>query len=222
MDGTGRLFAPFVLMLPDWLTPLVVAYPSDPLLDLPALLDVVLAALPDDRQFVLLGESFSGPLAVMAAARNPKGLFGVILCASFIKFPLALPLFLRRVISHPVMGIFRGSRLVLQQLLGNEASAELHNLLATTLTAVQPRLLSARARLLIKLDCTDHLLACTVPILAIHATQDRLVPLRNAAMISSVRPDCTIAEIAGPHLILQRQPHKAAEIVSRFVLSLHR
>lgn len=222
MDGTGRLFAPFVQKLPDWITPLVVAYPADPLLGWSALLDVVLAALPDDRPFVLLGESFSGPLAVMAAAYKPKGLLGVILCASFVKFPLRLPLILRRLISHPILGIFKGSVLVTGQLLGSNPPVELRALVSQTLAEVHPRILSARARMLIELDCSNQLRACAAPMLAIYATHDRIVPFRNIAMITAIRPDSAVAEIAGPHLILQCQPDEAIGIVANFVLSLPR
>src|SRR5690349_15943355 len=71
-------------------------YPADEPLDYEQLLPQVLAALPSDRPFVLLGESFSGPLAVMAAATRPVGLLGVILCATFVRNPLWLrPAWLR-------------------------------------------------------------------------------------------------------------------------------
>lgn len=88
MDGSGLLFAPFVRALPAWVHPVVVAYPADRPLDYAGHLEIVRASLPAAGPFVLLGESFSGPLALMAAAVKPKGLCGVVLCASFICSPL--------------------------------------------------------------------------------------------------------------------------------------
>ena len=47
----------------------------------------MLSALPKSGSFVVLGESFSGPIAIRIAARAPPGLVGVILCGTFAKNP---------------------------------------------------------------------------------------------------------------------------------------
>jgi len=62
MDGTGVFFADFAAAMPTELKPLVVAYPNDPKLGYPELEALARAALPRDQLFILLGESFSGPL----------------------------------------------------------------------------------------------------------------------------------------------------------------
>ena len=49
---------------------------------------LVRAALPTGQRYFLLGESFSGPLAIRIAANPPAGLAGVILCGTFAKNPL--------------------------------------------------------------------------------------------------------------------------------------
>jgi pimeloyl-[acyl-carrier protein] methyl ester esterase len=97
LDGTGDLFQPLLRELPDELEPIVVSYPVHKFLDYSALRDLALQHVPAGRPFVLLGESFSGPVAVLAAAARPEGLLGVILCASFVSAPrprakFALPL----------------------------------------------------------------------------------------------------------------------------------
>lgn len=56
LDGTGEQFAPLLRELPDSLVPLVVRYPRDRALDYDALLPIVVAQLPPDAPFVLLGE----------------------------------------------------------------------------------------------------------------------------------------------------------------------
>jgi pimeloyl-ACP methyl ester carboxylesterase len=87
MDGTGVLFADFVASLPPEFKPLVVAYPNDPKLGYPELEVLARAALPRDQRFILLGESFSGPVAISIAASNPPGLLGLILCCTFARSP---------------------------------------------------------------------------------------------------------------------------------------
>jgi pimeloyl-ACP methyl ester carboxylesterase len=74
---------------------IVVRYPDAPL-DYEAHQQIAASSLPQDRPYILLGESFSGPIAIALAAQHPAGLLGCILCASFVKAPrhilrLALP-----------------------------------------------------------------------------------------------------------------------------------
>jgi pimeloyl-ACP methyl ester carboxylesterase len=88
LDGTGTLFQPLLAHLSANLHPIVVAYPTDVPLGYDELLPLVVKALPASAPFVLLGESFSGPLALTVAALSPSRLQGVILCASFIRNPL--------------------------------------------------------------------------------------------------------------------------------------
>src|SRR5690349_20385434 len=89
LNGTGVMFRPLLAQLPPEVRAKVVAYPTSELLTYADLLPRVLAELPAGP-FVLLGESFSGPLSLMAAATCPPGLRGVILCASFVRNPLKL------------------------------------------------------------------------------------------------------------------------------------
>src|SRR5688572_2754392 len=88
MDGTGELFRPLLAALPKSIEPVVVRYPGHEPLRYSELLPIARAALPVGEPFVLLGESFSGPLALMLAAGAPAGLCGVILCASFAEKPV--------------------------------------------------------------------------------------------------------------------------------------
>src|SRR4051812_32963307 len=90
LDGTGSLFQSLLRELPADVEPIVLSYPARDVLDYSALTQLVLRSLPTARPFVLLGESFSGPVAVLTAAAQPKGLLGVILCASFVSAPRPL------------------------------------------------------------------------------------------------------------------------------------
>lgn len=87
LDGTGKLCAEFVRELGARIVCHIVGYPKDRPLGYEELEKRVLAALPEDRPYVLLGESFSGPIAIRIAANPPQGLVGLILCATFAKNP---------------------------------------------------------------------------------------------------------------------------------------
>src|SRR5436309_344825 len=88
MHGTGELFAEFTAALGSEHEAIAVSYPQDRPLDYAQLESIVRSRLPADRPFVILGESFSGPIAISIAASAPRGLRGIILCVSFAKNPL--------------------------------------------------------------------------------------------------------------------------------------
>ena len=90
LDGTGLLFADFVRSCPAAFAVRVMEYPRDRFLGYRELLPLVRDRLPTRSEFVILGESFSGPLAVMLAAERPPGLRAVVLAATFVRRPRPL------------------------------------------------------------------------------------------------------------------------------------
>lgn len=89
LDGTGRLFSRLAEQLPGELEPRVVALPTDRELGYAELVRHARDQLPQDRLFALLGESFSGPVALRLAAERPPGLVALVLVASFHRRPVA-------------------------------------------------------------------------------------------------------------------------------------
>jgi pimeloyl-[acyl-carrier protein] methyl ester esterase len=220
LDGTGTLFQPLLAHLPPQLRPIVVAYPTDQLLGYDDLLPLVLKTLPTSMPFVLLGESFSGPLALMAAARSPVGLRGVILCATFVRNPVpAVAAYLR----HLVRGIyFRITPEIVRtwSLLGGHATPALRRLWFEATNTVSPHVLAHRVRAVLQVDVRPQLEICPVPILYLRATQDRVVSRRNGDDVIAGSSAAELVELAAPHLVLQVLPEAAAAAVSRFVASL--
>src|SRR5271168_1230847 len=80
LDGTGKLCGEFAEILGSSAASLILAYPADQPLGYDELEALVFAALPRHRPFLLLAESFAGPIAIRIAAQSPPGLLGVILC----------------------------------------------------------------------------------------------------------------------------------------------
>ena len=88
LDGTGDLFEPLLSRLDPSIKTVVVRYPLAEPLDYEALTSVARRALPATGEYVILGESFSAPIAAQLAAERAGGLLGLILCASFVSSPL--------------------------------------------------------------------------------------------------------------------------------------
>jgi pimeloyl-ACP methyl ester carboxylesterase len=213
MDGTGRLFEPLLAALPPTVSPRVVAYPPDRPLGYDDLLPLVEAAAAGPDDFVVVGESFSGPLALMLAARRPPGLRGVVLCASFVRSPFPGPW---RAVVGSWMFRLRPLGLVAWVLLGRYRRGRLIQVLGEAARAASPGALAARARAIAGVDVTAELRSCPVPILYLRASEDRVVRPRCWARVRAVRPDAAVADLPGPHLVLQAAPAAAARVLAAF------
>lgn len=216
MDGTGTLFADLVAALPPALRAVVVTYPPDRPLDYPELVRFVGERLPRDEPFVLLGESFSGPVAMTLAAAHPTGLAGLILCCTFARNPRPglAPL-------HPLAGFLPfplwSLPLAAPLLLGPRTEDRAMAALRRALAAVQARVWRARLRAVLAVDVSKALTDIDVPILYLQAASDRLVPTAAAQHIAAIAPSMEVVRIDGPHLLLQTRPHEATAAISDFV-----
>jgi pimeloyl-ACP methyl ester carboxylesterase len=217
LDGSGVMFRPLLRHLAPDIQPIVVTYPPHKALGYDELLPHVLAALPRSLPFVLLGESFSGPLALMAAATRPSGLRGVVLCATFVRNPVRFrPGWLWHLARPLVFRLFpKLSRLKAK--LAGYSTPELNGLLTEALADVTPQVLARRVRAVLKVDVVCELVSCPVPILYLRGERDRVVPGHNVSEIIAARPDVEVARLAAPHHVLQDQPAPAAAAISTFI-----
>ena len=215
MDGTGRLFAPLLTSLPPSLTAIAVSYPLDKPHGYDGLLTLVEEAASGLDDFVVVGESFSGPLALMLASKNPPGIRGVVLCASFVRFPLSIPEQWRGMV-RPWMFRIQPTWLVALVLLGRHAWGPLGRLLRESIRSVSPEALTARAVAVTRVDVTAELMACSVPVLYLRAAGDLIIRPGCWELVQSMRPEAEMALLPGPHLVLQVSPSEAATVLANF------
>lgn len=214
LDGTGRLFAPLLQALPAHLRPTVVRYPPDVPLSYPALRERVRAELPRDGPYLLVGESFSGPVALWLAATAPEGLRGVVLAGSFVRSPAPLSALLAPFAAWVRMPTPAWAlRLALA---GRDAPASLCQAVHDAVTSVDRRVLAQRAQEVLRVDARAALRACPAPLLYLAGRRDLIVPLRVARSLRRLRPDLELHVLDAPHLILQRQAAVAAELIAAF------
>jgi len=215
MDGTGRLFGPLIEVLPTSLPARVVSYPTDAPLGYDGLLPIMEAAAKELGEFVVVGESFSGPLALMLAARRPVGLRGVVLCVSFVRGPWRWVAMWGR-FARPWVFRVTPFGLIRLALLGRYRRGAIGDELCAAVRAVSPGVMAARARAIAKVDVTRELRECPAPVMYLQAEQDRVTPGRSAGLVRSIRPDVEVVVLPGPHLILQTAPIGAARILTSF------
>jgi pimeloyl-ACP methyl ester carboxylesterase len=216
MDGTGIFFADFAAAMPPEFKPLVVAYPNDPKLGYPELEALARAALPRAQSFILLGESFSGPIAISIAASNPPGLLGLILCCTFARSPHPLLSFATAVI-RPLPAVRVPAFIQHRNLFGRFDSPRLRAQLGEVRGLVSAKTLKSRLEAVAHIDVSDKLRRVTVPILYLRAKRDRVVSGASCDYIKKSRPDTKVADFDAPHLLLQTVPRDALSIIKNFV-----
>lgn len=215
MDGTGVFFADFAAVMPAESKAVIVAYPNDPRLGYAELESLARAKLPPDRPFVLLGESFSGPIAISIAASNPPGLRGLILCCTFARSPHPL-LPLATTVLRPFPAGRVPAFILHRNLFGRFDSPHHRAQLAKLRELVSPSTLKSRLEAVARVDASRELRQVNVPILYIRAQRDRVVSRASGDYVKKIRPDAEIVDIDAPHLLLQTVPREALSIIERF------
>lgn len=219
MDGTGTLFEPFITALGQDVAVQVVSYPAVDALGYSELEAHARQSLPSSGRFILLGESFSGPIAVAIAASQPPGLVGLVLCSTFVRNP------------RPVFGPLRHIANLLpvklaplpvlsKLLLGRFSTPALRAAFAAAMAQVSARALRARLRAVLGVDVSKQLRAIDVPILYLLARHDRVVPVSALKHIQRIAPNVQVAPISAPHFLLQAAPVEAAQTLASFAQAL--
>lgn len=218
LDGTGALLAPLCSSLAArGISARAIGYPVDLPLDYEALERRVRGQLPA-QPFVLLGESFSGPLALRIAADPPAGLRGLVLSTTFARSPVSL--------LRPMAGWtrFAPTRLPMPMLswglLGRWAQPALRSELRRALAEVSPAVLRLRATHALRVDVSALLPSIQVPVLNLVGSADRLLNAAAGRELARALPHCRTLQLDGPHLLLQAAPQACADAIAGFALGL--
>lgn len=218
-DGTGMLFQPLLPYLSSNFTAEVISFPTVGMQDYSTLLPFVQNKLPKDEGFVLLAESFSGPLAIKIATNGPKNLKGLIICASFLTSPHYIPKIFRKLISSFAFKLPHLDIFLKYFLLGLDSSPELVSLMKNSLSETASSTLTSRLRSIFDSDVTSLMSRISIPVLYISPTNDRVIPRHISESIQSF--GVKVISVPGPHCILQREPEKSAIHIKEFCGTLY-
>jgi pimeloyl-ACP methyl ester carboxylesterase len=219
LHGTCALMRAFAAALGEDAPVQFVDYPRDKVLDHAALAELVRPTLPLGKPFVLLGESFSGPVALSLAAGRPRGLRGVVLSTSFAANPrpgLARFASLARTVPAQALplGVFTF------WLLGRWTTPALRGQFAQVLAEVDDAVLAERLIACVQADVRELLPKIDVPLLYLRGRADRLVPPTAGDLIAQAVKGTRIVDLDAPHCLLQAIPAQAAKVVREFVEQL--
>ena len=214
LDGTGELFYPILPFLEDAFTVHVVHYSDE--VSLSDYVDSAREQIPDDEPISLVGESFSGPIAISLLADGDIQCNASVLCATFCRSPLPkltnvtrlFPefLFSTNPLTYMCQDLF---------VLGAGAGTELRQATRRTLSKVNPVTYRNRVKLINDVDVSQQLACIDTPLLYLQATRDLVVYEDSFDEISNLAKDIVCKRIEGSHMILQTQP----EICAKFIFS---
>lgn len=219
MDGTGTLFEPLIAALDGSFRICRVAYPCNQALGYPELSDIARRALPSTGEFILLGESFSGPIAIALAAAQPAGLRGLILCSTFARNPHPLFASLRWLVNALPVKLIPNAILAFF-LMGRFANPTLRTALDQALAGVSTAAFRARLKAVLSVDVSAELGRLQLPLLYLQANHDLVVPARAARHIAAAYPATRILTLDGPHFLLQLAPQAAATAILAYAMKL--
>lgn len=218
LDGTGLLFEEILKRLPQGVHPTVVSYPSQTPSDAAELGRLIDASLPAGEPFVLVAESFSGPLALRAISGHRGSPVALVLCSSFGRSPISkLASSAMRKGGASVLLHCRIPTWLIRRFLVGDAPDGLVQMFRRAIAELSDDALVSRFKVLD--EFTDAFVPRTLslPILYVRARQDRLVHESDLAWLQERFSNLTVREVDSPHLVLQCQPQQVVELILDFL-----
>ena len=181
----------------------------------PELLAIAESYLPSNSSYVLLGESFSGPISVDIASRNPTGLKGLILVNTFLTDPRPL---LGKFIHAVPNALLQNPPRYLLKLVSSESEKGINvaGSLQDVLAELSPELIRARLGYIASVNVIEAVPGIGVPVAMLRSTRDWAVPKKSMKLLSRASVDVSEIALPGNHFILQSSPNKSAKIIERF------
>lgn len=210
LDGTGDLFERFVAIAPRSFRPIVVSFPcvgtySD-------LKIAIRSQLPAAESFVVLGESFSGPLALAIAEEVGERVSHIVVCNSFVSSPATKVL--RFVPWNRIFRLPLPRWPIRHFFIGDQSSNHLVDAVRAAIDKTPSRVLAARLRSIFSLQI-GQTASVQAPLLVLIGAHDRLIRT-NVASFDQIASNLTVCALSGPHLLLQAKPEEAWTEISRF------
>lgn len=214
MDGTGEMFSPLLLSL-EKMDVQVIQLPQFGDQSYPTLTEFVKAELPNE-DFILIAESFSGPIAVKLAQENIGNMKGVIFVATFISPPNAVLLHLAKILPLARLSKMPLSKYVIRFLFfGSSASNDIVGLFQKTVEGLSYNIINARIRAIQSLTMGD--LSSELPSVYIMASSDKLVFREKGEEFIGHFKAISLKEANAPHFVLQVRPRECARIIRGFI-----
>ena len=216
--GTGKMFGPLLDYLPDWIAPQIMNYPSQEVLSYAELTEYVVQRVPEQGEFIIIAESYAGPLALMVCERIPARVKALVLACTFVTNPrpwLSIPV--KWWLRDWMLGIKPRDWMVKALVTGFDVSDAMLARIYTIVRQVAPAVMRHRLYDVFAVDVRDKLTQCVVPMLHLYGEHDHLILNYSTREIQRLRPDIPSIGIDGPHYIYQLRPQQCSEHIEEFL-----
>lgn len=217
LDGGGTFFSPLLAAFDGDIKATVVTYPERPL-SYEVMAEDLLPRLPDDGDYVLLAESFGGPLAVVLAARAAHKPKGLILAASFARSPFPMMGLLLSTMRATLLDPPGG--LIVSTLLRPD-DRNLAMRVHAAIKALPPEVVMARVKAVLNCNVEKALAGLDMPILYIQGARDKLISAAVGERMKLTARNLKIARIDRPHFVLQYDAEETVrDLIRPFLATL--
>lgn len=216
LDGTGLFLEDLRDELASTRPASIVRYPHDRKLGYAELTAFVSERLPAGKFFVL-GESFSGAVAIDIAALHPDRVAGLILAVSFIRPPAPVgDAFAKAWLSARLP---RFSWAIGAGLFGGSSTPALRRMLAKAMALVPSAVFAFRIGLIMRIDRRTQLAGLNCPILYLRGRRDLVVRAGSMREVLRAAPHTQVVEVDGPHAMPATHPKDVAAAIEAFFSS---
>ena len=219
--GTGLMFTPLVKAMPDDYECQVISYPTDKVLSYSELTTYIENQIPQDKPFVILAESFSGPVALMLSEVLSDNLKALILVCTFVTNPHPWLAKLSKLVLNDRIVARPPSRFMARFMIaGFDMDDAMLDLAFSIQRRVAPEVFRYRLYESMAVDVSDILKRTALPILQMYAKNDRVIPRSAQRKIKKIRPDIKQVAISSPHYLLQTKADECVRYINPFLDSL--
>lgn len=212
LDGTRRLFKPFIDALNCKSDLSIIELPSGENQSYDFITQCVREKLPPNEPFILLAESFSGPIAYRLLQDEVKNIITVIFVATFLKRPTFLIKLAAKLVAGFMLKRTFVSTLVVKALMtGFDSTQETLQMFWDTAEQVGIRTLKLRLEAISTLPRPTQRISR--PCYYIQAENDFLVPRNNFLEFKKHFENIKLYRINGPHLLLQTRANECARVI---------
>lgn len=220
LDGTGLMLKEFSEEISHFYDTEILTYPLDVALSYDELAETIFSQLPQNEDYIILAESYAGPLAIKIASQKPSGLIAIIFAASFAKKPNNIPYLLTPLINIAPFSSKTLTRMARPITFGRWGNAELDKLTYEAINTVNRNVLIKHVYDIMKVDTIETLKTIDIAMLYILPDSDKLVHQDSAKLMVAANPQISIIDIEGPHFILQSKPSECVNIIDNFISQL--
>jgi len=186
--------------LPVGIDATVVSYPEDIYLTHQQLAKLVLDIVPCSEPYVILAESYSGPVACLLAAHPVGNLCAVVFVASFVSLPWgAIGRWIAEILPTALFRPRTPAWILRWLLMDADTPIEMISEAQDIIARVRPEVLAQRLRDSLNADFGPTLRDSTVRVVCLVPESDRLLGERGLRGFLAAKPSIEVVRVAGPH-----------------------